>query len=112
MTYAVTYTDDPGGPWGRGDWGNRGDWHGRGGGWWWPLSWLLLALLVAGIVWAVTRRSRPVDGSEAVVRDLFARGEISEHEYRARLGVLREPRRPAKGAKPAAEPGPADGDGD
>lgn len=62
--------------------------------------WLLWAVIVALLVWALARglsgwgkreapRSDP-DSAEAILRSRFARGEISEEEFREREKVLRE----------------------
>jgi putative membrane protein len=59
------------------------------------LFWVLLAVLVAGLL----RRSgrgpwQPASASaEGVLGDRFARGDIDEEEYRARLEVLRAARK-------------------
>lgn len=86
-----------------------------GGSSWWPLWWLLLVLLVVAVVAVVVlstgRRhvdaasappghaplppgaGSPVgDTAESVLRDRFARGEINEAEYDARLARLRASR--------------------
>ena len=66
-------------------------WFGIVGGILWLLFWA--AVITAGVL--VLRRylrSRPKAGDAAVsvLGERFARGEISEEEYRQRLGVLRE----------------------
>jgi len=71
-------------------------WGGFGPGAWWAfgLGFLLRVLLVIGLlvlIWkAITSRTfwhRP-DSAMQVLRERFARGEISEDEYRKRLTVL------------------------
>lgn len=71
-----------------------GHWFGMHWGWW--LFWLVL---IGILVWAVARSGRPDRGglasppgdAEDELRRRYARGEISEEEYRSRLKVLREP---------------------
>lgn len=66
--------------------------------WFWWIFWLLV---VALFVWFLVRTTGggaaagPGRGPDAedVLRDRFARGEISEEEYRSRLRVLNETRR-------------------
>lgn len=69
---------------------------GPGHGWSFGGPWAImlavgLILLVVGLVWAM-RSSRPQDrpknAARDVLRERFARGEISEEEFRARLRVL------------------------
>jgi putative membrane protein len=68
-------------------------------GWGWaPGPWFLLfpllfwtTVIVLGI--AVLRRRGRDRSGESTLADVFARGEITEAEYRARLAVLRENRR-------------------
>lgn len=69
-----------------------------GMGWWMGVGWLaivavivLFALIVTGPSTSPGSRGRepePTRG-EAILRERFARGEIDEDEYRARLDVLR-----------------------
>ena len=66
--------------------------HAGGAGPWFlvfPLVWLLL---VAGVVFLVmSRRGRwHARSGEAALGELYARGEITEEEYRKRQHVLRE----------------------
>jgi putative membrane protein len=70
-------------------------WGGSGGepGHWFvvfPLLWLatlvVLAFVFRGRRWG-RRHDRP---AETALGERFARGEITEHEYRERLSVLRE----------------------
>ena len=75
-----------------------------GWGWdhhsWWGgglmmFGWLLLvAALVTVLVRAFERRDQapPVSDAEQVLAGRYARGEIDETEYRARLAVLKEHR--------------------
>ncbi|HEX2742330.1 MAG TPA: SHOCT domain-containing protein [Rubrobacter sp.] len=81
-------------------WDHRG-WDGPGsGGSWWP--WILFPILFWGgilsfIAWIVTRlypRSRdrsesPRDSAEEILRERFARGEITADEYERSLDILR-----------------------
>ena len=64
---------------------------GWGGPWFllFPLFWLLL---IGTVVFFVSRRARWCHGhsGEAALGELFARGEISEEEYRKRQRVLRD----------------------
>jgi putative membrane protein len=64
---------------------------------WGPGPWFLLFPLffwTAVILLVVIGRRRHLGRQgEGTLRDVFARGEISESEYRARLAVLRETRR-------------------
>ncbi len=69
----------------------------HGGGWWFlfPLLWFFL---IAGAIFFFGRRIRrgiqlrPVLSGEAVLAERYARGEISEDEYRERQAVLRQRR--------------------
>jgi len=61
------------------------------GGW----MWLWWALPIVGFGWVawmsqLGRSSSRPPTAEQVLRRRFASGEISEHEYRARLVVLRQ----------------------
>ena len=66
-------------------------WGGHAGGWWpiFPIFWILFFV---GLFWLCgRRRRRHHDGRHAgrsVLAERFARGEISEQEYRDRLEVL------------------------
>ena len=71
-----------------------------GHGWvapWFGLSFLLLVVIVGGIaIYAARRRSAPPSSSagaeseaEEVLALRFARGDIDEDEYEARLATLR-----------------------
>ncbi len=72
-------------------------WHGGhawGGGPLFGLLWLVvLAGLVIGAIYLLRRRGRTDQGAEAVLAARYARGDISDEEYRERLAVLRETNR-------------------
>jgi len=60
--------------------------HGWGfyGGWFWGamiLRWVILAAIVAGVVWWLTGRKRPESDAMATLKRRLAAGEISEEEY-------------------------------
>jgi putative membrane protein len=66
--------------------------HAAGPGPWFllfPLFWLLV---IGTVIFFVTRRGRwyHVRSGESALGELFARGEITEEEYRKRQRVLRE----------------------
>ena len=70
-------------------WHNGNGWHGS---LWWivfPILWLMIAALVAALLW---RRDRgPHDDNDSprrILAERFARGEISADEYRDRLAQL------------------------
>jgi putative membrane protein len=76
MTTFIAYSAHPDG------WGN-------GPGWWVlvPATFWLIVITTAIVWW----RRRPVtSGPEAALGEAFARGEITEDDYRSRLAVLRE----------------------
>ena len=64
-----------------------------GFGWWFlliPLFWILLFALIFGIFgrrWR--RRNSPSRQAEVTLAERYAKGDIDETEYRARLEVLR-----------------------
>ena len=63
-----------------------------------PLFWILLVLLIVGLLGRRWRRSGGPGWSgavsaESVLSERYARGDIDEQEYRARLEVLRGTRR-------------------
>ncbi|WP_280343002.1 hypothetical protein [Nocardia neocaledoniensis] len=66
------------------------------GGWHpWPFFWifpLLFWVTVLAVLFFARRRCADRGSGLAALRDGFARGEISEAEYRTRLAVLTEPR--------------------
>ncbi|MFF3227877.1 SHOCT domain-containing protein [Nocardia suismassiliense] len=70
------------------------------GGWHpWPFFWivpLLFWIAVLTVAFLARRRFAGRAGGVGTLRTAFARGEITEDEYRSRLAVLREPDRPAK----------------
>jgi|BarGraNGADG00212_1021973.scaffolds.fasta_scaffold119097_2 putative membrane protein len=84
-------------------------WHhdGWGGGGWLLMGLLMLlfwAVVVGAVVWAVRNRGTghphtpppasfapPGWGARQILDERFARGEISEEEYRQRRGVLEQP---------------------
>jgi putative membrane protein len=65
-----------------------------GPGPWWPVFPILFwGLLVAGLIFWARRRPggwHRGPSAEAVIAERYARGEVSEEEYRTRLAVLRE----------------------
>lgn len=66
-----------------------------------PGLWFLWIVLVWGVVafffWRRRRWWRdPSTSGEAVLGERYARGEITEDEYRERLRVLKETRRPRR----------------
>ena len=74
-----------------GEFGERG--FGYGIGWIFPL--LFWVLLLVGIFWLVRRKQdwrewHGVRSGEAVLAERYAKGEITEEEYRQRKQVLRE----------------------
>ncbi|MEU4706514.1 SHOCT domain-containing protein [Nocardia salmonicida] len=66
------------------------------GGWHpWPFFWifpLLFWITVIAVVLFARRRCVGRGGAVSALREGFARGEITEDEYRGRLAVLSEPR--------------------
>jgi putative membrane protein len=69
-------------------------WHDHHGGWgpgpWWPLAWLLFwGALVVGVLWWRRRPSVRRD-AETVLAERYARGDITDEEYRHRRDVLSE----------------------
>ncbi|WP_137874746.1 SHOCT domain-containing protein [Rhodococcus sp. Q] len=72
---------------------NYGHWGpGWGVGPWFVLIPITFWLIVIAAVVLLGRRRRGRHG-ESTLRDAYARGEVTEAEYRARLAVLRETRR-------------------
>ncbi|WP_218974452.1 SHOCT domain-containing protein [Streptomyces sp. NP160] len=68
-----------------------GPWHGGGPGPWLLVPLLFWVLVIGAVVFTVRRhRSR---SAEHVLREAFARGEVDEEGYRARLAVLRSTRK-------------------
>ncbi len=81
-------------------------WHGPAfGGLWWlgfltPLFWIAVVVLVIALVRRGWRRGGPgpwawhdpSHAAEQTLAERFARGDIDEREYRARLEVLRASR--------------------
>ena len=73
-------------------------WSGPAGGWWpiFPIFWILFFVVA---FWAFRRRGAAWHGrglqlsGESVLDERYARGEISDQEYRERLEVLRSHRR-------------------
>lgn len=69
--------------------------HGMGVAWVWPL---ILVLGLAIVVWALIRAFRADTGQASagtgsarqILQERFARGEITEQEYRERMRVLDE----------------------
>ncbi|MFB8279909.1 hypothetical protein [Nocardia colli] len=70
------------------------------GGWHpWPFFWifpLLFWITFLTLAFFARRRFIGRDSGVGALRTAFARGEITEDQYRSRLAVLREPRRPVK----------------
>jgi putative membrane protein len=76
------------------------------GGWWffgpwfWIPLWILLFFLIRGLFWRRYWRGRPYhywhgggdSDPRVILAQRYARGEISEQEYRERLAVLDTPR--------------------
>jgi putative membrane protein len=71
-------------------WG-PGPWHGGGPGPWLLVPLLFWVLVIGAVVFAVRRRRSR--SAQHVLREAFARGEVDEEAYRARLAVLRSTRR-------------------
>ncbi|ADD43313.1 SHOCT domain-containing protein [Stackebrandtia nassauensis] len=75
-------------------------WHnGMGAGGWVFMVMNALALwaLLAGVIWLAVRAFRlhtpgGADHAERILAERFAKGEITEEEYRDRLSVLRNPK--------------------
>ena len=75
-------------------WGSE---HAHEGGWFlFPFLWFFL---IFGAIWFFSRRARRSGGAcwgpgrssgESVLAERYARGEITETEYKDRLGVLRQ----------------------
>jgi putative membrane protein len=68
--------------------------HGGPGGWWpiFPIFWVLFWGVLIFAVFRFRRgwgRFHPVQSAEGVLAERYARGEISEDEYRERLSVLK-----------------------
>jgi putative membrane protein len=72
-------------------------WAGHAGGWW-PIVPIFWILFFVGLFFLLGRRARFCRGGysrasgESVLAERYARGEVSEQEYRDRLDVLRERR--------------------
>jgi putative membrane protein len=74
-----------------------GPWHdgGGGSGWWvlFPITFGLFWIAVAGgAFWLLRRRTAPKDprtSAESVLAERYARGDIDEEEYNARMATLR-----------------------
>lgn len=66
------------------------------GGWHpWPFFWIfpvMFWIAVIALVFFARRRCVGRGGAVDALREGFARGEITEDEYRTRLAVLSEPR--------------------
>lgn len=79
-----------------GDGPHWGGWEAAGGSLWWPsffwllLSLLLVALIVVGVVALLTNTSatRDSDRAMSVLRERYARGEISDEEFEKRVARL------------------------
>ena len=60
-------------------------------GWIFPLVWVGLILLFWGLFWRGRRfHHHHGDSAEQVLGERYARGEITEEEYRQRRAVIRE----------------------
>ena len=73
----------------------RGPEWGAAGGWWpiFPLLWFALIVGAFFFLGSRMRRGlaqRPFQSGEAVLAERYARGEVTEQEYRERLAVLRQ----------------------
>ncbi len=73
----------------------RGGEFGAAGGWWplFPLLWFALIVGAFFFFGARMRRgmhNRPFQSGEAVLAERYARGEVTEDEYRERLAVLNQ----------------------
>ncbi|MGQ7295957.1 SHOCT domain-containing protein [Quadrisphaera sp. KR29] len=79
---ASTATDPRWGP---------GPWHGGGPGPWVLVPLLFWVLVIGAVVFTVRRRRSR--SAEQVLREAYARGDVDEEGYRARLAVLRSTRR-------------------
>lgn len=68
----------------------------RHGGEWWPIFPLLWFALIAGAIFFFGKRARrgmhqhPYLAGQAVLAERYARGEITEQEYRDRQTVLKQ----------------------
>ncbi|HZK51741.1 MAG TPA: SHOCT domain-containing protein [Actinomycetota bacterium] len=66
-----------------------------GPGGWWPIFPLLWLLLLGGVIFVLVRGRRGGAGwhqgqsAEGVLAERYARGEITEEEYKERLDVLK-----------------------
>ncbi len=71
---------------------------GWGPGAWWPVFPILWLLFFGAAIFFILRSRRtwgrwhPSHSPEGVLGERYARGEISENEYRERLAVLRDRR--------------------
>lgn len=68
-------------------------WHGWGMGYSW-LFWVVVLVAVVALVIYLTRQSAPPPdkSAEDILKERFARGEISKEEYQDGLKTLRESR--------------------
>ena len=71
------------------------DWTGHMGGWWWLMAPLMVAFWAA-VIWgaaALLRSDRPnvssSQGTESVLAERLARGDIDEIEYRRQRALIR-----------------------
>jgi hypothetical protein len=67
-------------------WGHHG-WH----PWFFVARLVILVVVIVGI-WLIVRARRGVHGIRTL-RDAYAKGEVTEADYRERLAVLKETRR-------------------
>ncbi len=69
--------------------------HGGGFGWFGVFRLVFWVVVIAGVFFLLRRRPEAKDSErdgESVLAERYAKGEISEEEYRQRLSVLRESR--------------------